>query len=93
LLLVIGNPHTVEAIAPNLTTQHWLEGQGTVLLWGGSARESLEQTFTEHWSGLSRWRSLDGVVWALDNAQSADDAAMATGVRQLKRLAHHVGWQ
>ncbi|MBU5224037.1 hypothetical protein KQH89_16385, partial [Vibrio cholerae] len=32
LLLIIGDPINVEAIAPNLTTQHWLEGQGTVLL-------------------------------------------------------------
>ncbi|RFD25969.1 type VI secretion protein VasK [Pseudomonas sp. GL93] len=93
LLLLIGDPDTVNAIAPNLTTRHWLEGQGTVLLWGGNAHESLEQTFTAHWSGLSRWRSLDGVIWALDNTQAADAAAMATGVRQLKRLAHHVGWQ
>ena len=37
LLLVIGEPTEIEAIAPTLTEHYWLEGQGTVLLSGGSA--------------------------------------------------------
>lgn len=36
LLLVIGEPTEIEAIAPTLADRQWLEGQGTVLLWGGS---------------------------------------------------------
>ncbi|CAK9890000.1 hypothetical protein PS652_02833 [Pseudomonas fluorescens] len=93
LLLVIGEPAQIEAIAPTLAEQRWLEGQGTVLLWGGSAQATLEQSFPAQWRGLSRWRALDGVVWALNNTQAADDAAMGAGVHQLQRLARGLNWQ
>ncbi len=93
LLLVIGEPTEIEAIAPTLADQQWLEGQGTVLLWGGSAQAALDQSFPKHWSGLSRWRALDGVVWALNKTQAADDAAMGKGVRQVQRLARDLHWQ
>lgn len=93
LLLVVGEPAQIEAIAPTLAKQLWLEGQGTVLLWGGSAQATLDQSFPAQWAGLSRWRVLDGVVWALDKTQAADDAAMGSGVRQLQRLARGLHWQ
>lgn len=35
LLLVVGEPAQIEAIAPRLAEKQWLEGQDTVLLWGG----------------------------------------------------------
>jgi len=93
LLLVIGEPTEIEAIAPTLADQQWLEGQGTVLLWGGGAQAALDQSFPKHWRGLSRWRALDGVVWALNKTQAADDAAMGKGVRQVQRLARDLNWQ
>jgi type VI secretion system protein ImpL len=93
LLLVIGEPTEIEAIAPTLADQQWLEGQGTVLLWGGSAQAALDQSFPKHWRGLSRWRALDGVVWALNKTQAADDVAMGKGVRQVQRLARDLHWQ
>ena len=93
LLLVLGEPAQIEAIAPTLADKRWLEGQGTVLLWGGSAWSTLDQSFPTKWRGLSRWRALDGVVWALNNTQAADDAAIAAGTRQLQRLARSLSWQ
>jgi len=93
LLLVIGEPTEIEALAPTLTKHFWLEGQGTVLLWGGSAQLALDQSFPERWKGLSRWRALDGVVWALSKTQVADDAAMGAGVHRLQSLAKRLGWQ
>ncbi len=93
LLLVVGEPEQIDAIAPTLTEQCWLEGQGTVLLWGGSTHEPLDQSFPQQWAGLSRWRALDGVVWALNKTQAADDAAMGAGVRQLQSLARSLSWQ
>lgn len=93
LLLVVGEPEQIEAIVPSLAQQHWLEGQGTVLLWGGSAHAQLDQSFSNQWGALSRWRALDGVVWALNKTQSADDALMTASVRQLQRLARGLKWQ
>jgi type VI secretion system protein ImpL len=93
LLLVIGEPSQIEALAPTLTEHFWLEGQGTVLLWGGSAQAALDRSFLDQWKGLSRWCVLDGVVWALNKTQATDDAAMGAGVRQLQSLARSLGWQ
>ncbi|PNB70920.1 type VI secretion protein VasK [Pseudomonas sp. GW456-E7] len=93
LLLVVGEPAQIDAIAPTLAEQHWLEGQGTVLLWGGSAQSTLDQSFPAQWRDLSRWRALDGVVWALNKTQAADDAAISAGVLQLQRLARGLHWQ
>ncbi len=92
LLLVVGEPAQIEAIAPGLAKHQWLEGQDTVLLWGGSVQAKLDESFKQ-WHGLSRWRALDGVVWALDKEQSADAAAMNMGVRRLQDLARELHWQ
>ncbi len=92
VLLVIGEPEQIEAIAPGLTQHQWLIGQNTVLLWGGSTQTNLSDAF-KRWHGLSRWRPLDGVVWALDKNQSADGAAMRVGVQQVQGLAQTLCWQ
>ncbi|WP_256581944.1 ImcF-related family protein [Pseudomonas sp. S09G 359] len=93
LFLVIGEPAEINAIAPTLADQHWLEGQGTVLLWGGSIQASVDESFLKQWRGLSRGRALDGVVWALNTTQAADDAALGAGLYQLQRLARGLYWQ
>ncbi|MDI2590461.1 ImcF-related family protein [Pseudomonas sp. 681] len=93
LLLVLGEPAEIDAIAPTLAEQFWLEGQGVVLLLGGSAQAMLDQSFLEQWSGLSRWRGLDGVVWALNKEQSADEGVMSRGVNHLLDLARTQRWQ
>lgn len=93
LLLVIGEAAEINAIAPTLADQQWLEGQGTVLLWGGSTQASVDESFLKQWRGLSRGRALDGVVWALNATQAADDAALGAGLYQLQRLARSLHWQ
>ncbi|WP_050558307.1 ImcF-related family protein [Pseudomonas sp. CBZ-4] len=92
LLLVIGEPDQVHAIAPTLASRLCLEGQGTVLLWGGSAQKMLDQPILQQWTGLCRWRALDGVVWALNKTQLTDDTVMGEGARQMQRLASDLHW-
>ncbi|VVP54718.1 hypothetical protein PS838_05599 [Pseudomonas fluorescens] len=93
LLLVVGEPEQIQAIAPGLTRENWQEGQGTVLLWGGSLQGKPDQANLDQWRQLSRWRGLDGVVWALNKSQSAETALIGTGVRRLRELARTLGWQ
>ncbi|MCP1446056.1 type VI secretion system protein ImpL [Pseudomonas sp. GGS8] len=93
LLLVVGEPAQIQAVAPGLAEKRWLEGQDTVLLWGGSVRAKLDEASLEQWRGLSRWRALDGVVWALNRGQIADQAAMGAGVRHLQGVARYLRWQ
>lgn len=88
LILVIGEPIQIQAIAPALADRLGMEGQKTVLLWGGT----LDQSSPQQWAGLSRWRALDGVVWALSKTQLTDDRLMSEGVRQLQGLARRLRW-
>ncbi|WP_305881717.1 ImcF-related family protein, partial [Pseudomonas sp. ok272] len=90
VLLIVGEPAEIEAIAPGLVGKQWLIGPDTVLLWGGSVQA--DALFSQ-WEGLSGWRSLDGVVWALNTEQSTDHAALGVGVRRLRTLARALHWQ
>ncbi|MFP3848188.1 ImcF-related family protein [Pseudomonas sp. W5-01] len=91
-ILVVGEPKQIEAIAPGLADAQWLEGQNTVLLWGGSPQTQLCKTATR-WHAVTQRRGLDGVVWALDKQQSANAATMGSGVAGLQQLARTLGWQ
>ena len=91
-LLVVGELKQIEAIAPGLADAQWLEGQNTVLLWGGSPQSELPEAATR-WHAVIHRRGLDGVVWALDKQQSANAATMAGGVAGLQQLARTLGWQ
>ncbi|WP_242443183.1 ImcF-related family protein [Pseudomonas sp. LFM046] len=93
LLLVVGEPEQIEAIAPGLAAQQWLEDEGTVLLWGGSVQESLNEALIEQWRLLCPRRPLDGIVWALSPAQSADPEHLGNGVRRLHALTRRLRWQ
>lgn len=93
LLLIVGEPAQIEAIAPGLAEYHWLEGDNTLLLHGGSLQAEFSEDNLELWRALSRWRALDGVVWALDTAQSQDATALAIGARRLRNLARALRWQ
>lgn len=92
VLLVIGDPEQIEAAVPGLADKQWLEGQGAVLLWGGSAQPRLSER-AARWKRLCRRRALDGVVWVLGDSQQTDDVAMAVGVGQLLALSRNVKWQ
>jgi type VI secretion system protein ImpL len=92
-LLVVGEPDQIQAIAPGLNRKQWLAGHNTVLLWGGSVQTKLDESDLARWQGLTRWRALDSVVWALNKEQSADDRAMSRGVNHLRELAHKLRWQ
>ncbi|VVO16730.1 hypothetical protein PS833_03868 [Pseudomonas fluorescens] len=93
LLLVVGEPEQIHAIAPQLTQKNWVEGQDTVLIWGGSVQGNAEDAPFKQYLSLNRWRALDGVIWALNKEQSSDAAAMGAGVRYLQTLARHLQWQ
>lgn len=92
LLLIVGEPEQIQAIAPGLSRDHWLVDEDTVLLWGASAQNELDDVLIERYRRLTRWRALDGVIWALNAEQSADNYHMGKGARHLQDLARTLGW-
>lgn len=93
LLLVIGEPDEVTAIAPGLADAQWLEGEGVVLLWGGAAEEAAGDARLERWRRLRPRRPVDGIVWALSAQQGADAGYLARYQHQLRDIARRLRWQ
>lgn len=93
VLLVVGEPAEIEAIAPGLAAQYWLHMDDTLLLWGGSVAGKLPESLVASLQALNRRRPLDGVVWALNKAQSAQPALMNAGVRHVQQVARDLHWQ
>lgn len=93
LLLVVGEQDEVDAIAPGLSTARWLEGEGVLLLYGGSMRGLWRTGVVGVLKELRPGHPLDGVVWALSEGQSASAQALSDGVRQLHGLARSLRWQ
>lgn len=92
VLLVFGQPDQIEAIAPGLAANHWIEGRDTVLIWGGSLASDLDSARVRHFAELCRWRPLDGVIWAVTAEQSAEQIPMAAGLRRLQKLSRTLRW-
>ncbi|WP_413704909.1 ImcF-related family protein [Pseudomonas sp. Pseusp16] len=93
VFLVVGEPEQIDAIAPGLAHHQWLTSHDTLLLWGGSTQTAASDRVLHLCQWLTRWRPLDGVIWALNKPQSADAAAMDIGARHLQALALKLRWQ
>ncbi|WP_431221855.1 hypothetical protein ACQ86O_15485 [Serratia sp. L9] len=107
ILMLVGQEQQVNAIAPGLVAQQWLEGEGTLLLWGGAATGEPEPAQLKALRKL-RHRPLDGLVWVTDQyAHSApigqaapafsqivpEADTMDTLARALVKRYQSLGWQ
>jgi type VI secretion system protein ImpL len=93
LILILGEPEQIEALAPTLATRRWLDSNGSLLIWGGSLTQRLPADVLEPLQRLRRRRPIDAVVWAMDSTQRDDAPAMATGALHLRQLARDLRWQ
>ncbi|WP_262500003.1 ImcF-related family protein [Photorhabdus heterorhabditis] len=93
ILMVMGEPEQVEAIAPGLTKQHWLEGESHLLLWGGSLQVPPDTAQLKALRKLRRRRPLDGVVWVMTEEQLSQRSEIDTALRMLEKQGQQLGWQ
>ncbi|MCJ2568258.1 hypothetical protein LLG65_19330 [Escherichia coli] len=93
LLLVTGEPEQAEAIAPGLTGQHWLEGDHTVLIYGGRPSAEPDVALLTALKKLRRSRPLDGIIWPLTEEQSRQTAQLDKGWRELINGGKRLGFQ
>ncbi len=93
LLLVTGEPEQAEAIAPGLTGQHWLEGDHTVLIYGGRPSAEPDVTLLTALKKLRRSRPLDGIIWPLTEEQSRQTVQLDKGWRELINGGKRLGFQ
>jgi type VI secretion system protein ImpL len=93
ILLVFGEPAEIEAVAPTLFEQRWLVGPKVLLLWGGGLQVDPDHDLITCWRSLTRWRPLDGAIWALTAEQSAATSSFNAGIHRLQRLSRKLRWQ
>ena len=92
LLLVVGEPEHVEAIAPGLSVQGWLEGHSALLVYGGNLTAEEGVALPSSWQALLAGSGLDGVIWALTKACTGSNTVMDIGVHRLRKLAKALRW-
>ncbi len=88
-----GEPEQAEAIAPGLTGQHWLEGDHTVLIYGGRPSTEPDVALLTALKKLRRSRPLDGIIWPLTEEQSRQTAQLDKGWRELINGGKRLGFQ
>ncbi|MGV3345436.1 ImcF-related family protein [Enterobacteriaceae bacterium LUAb1] len=93
ILLVIGEEPITGRIAPQLVTRQWLEGQETLLIYGGSLRHEPQTALLLILRKLRRWRPLDGIVWAASEEQSRSAEEVAGIQRYVSQLTRQLHWQ
>ncbi|WP_152223641.1 ImcF-related family protein [Pseudomonas sp. SCB32] len=93
VLLVVGEPDEIDAVAPGLANAQWQEGQGTLLLWGGSLKGEWESPWPNSLRQLSWRRPLDGIVWAMTGEQAGNVEQLVGGVRHLQGMARTLRWR
>ncbi|EEJ1822184.1 type VI secretion protein VasK [Salmonella enterica] len=93
LLMVMGESAQVEAIAPGLIEQRWLEGGHTVLIYGGRPAAEPDTALLASLRKLCRSRPLDGIIWPLTEQQSQQGAQLDKGWRELINGGKLLGFQ
>lgn len=92
ILMVLGEVAEVEQAVPGLTEQQWLEGENTLLQWGGSAQAEPDMARIAAWRNLRR-RPLDGIVWAVNPTQTKLRETVDTVARQLLKQYAALKWK
>lgn len=86
LLLVTGDEAVIERLAPGLQQQQWLEGNRTVLIYGGSLALERDSDKYTALRKLRRGRPLDGIVRMLAEGQDLTPQMSDSDLRGLAKI-------
>ncbi|WP_428944131.1 ImcF-related family protein [Pantoea sp. FN060301] len=87
LLLITGDEAAIEQLVPGLQQQHWLEGNRTVLIYGGSLSDEADAGKYTALRKLRRGRPLDGIIRVLDSAQRLTPQLSDSDLRGLEKIS------
>lgn len=85
LLLITGDEAAINQLVPGLKQNQWLEGNRTVLIYGGSLTDIDTEKYTAL-RKLRRGRPLDGIIRVLDEAQSLTPQLSDNDLRGLEKI-------
>lgn len=87
LLLVTGDENAIAQLVPNLQSRQWLEGNRTVLIYGGSLTAIPDEKKYSVLRKLRRGRPLDGIVRVIGEGQSITPQMSESDLRGLEKIS------
>ncbi|VUC79254.1 type VI secretion system protein ImpL [Raoultella terrigena] len=87
LLLVTGDEMNVERLVPDLPRSQWLEGNRTVLIYGGSLTAELDKEKYTALRKLRRGRPLDGIVRVMPQSLNLTPQISDSDLRGLEKIS------
>ncbi|MRE41563.1 type VI secretion protein VasK [Klebsiella quasipneumoniae] len=92
LLLVTGDEAAIEQLVPCLGQQRWLEGQRTVLIYGGSLFSEPDSQQYAALRKLRRGRPLDGIVRVMPSSLTLTPQISENDLRGLEKISELLGY-
>ena len=86
LLLVTGDETAIEKLLPGLQASQWLQGERTVLIYGGGLSGEIDKDKYEALRKLRRNRPLNGIVRVLDEDQTLTPQVSDNDLRGLEKI-------
>lgn len=87
LLLVTGDEAAIEQLVPGLQASQWLEGNRTVLIYGGSLTAEVDTEKYTALRKLRRGRPLDGIVRVLGEGENLTPQMSDKDLRGLEKIS------
>lgn len=87
LLLITGDEATIERLVPGLQQQQWLEGNRTVLIYGGSLTAEPDKEKYTALRKLRRGRPLDGIVRVMPASLNLSPQISDNVLRGLEKIS------
>ncbi|ANG94127.1 type VI secretion protein VasK [Enterobacteriaceae bacterium 155047] len=87
LLLVTGDETAINQLVPNLQASQWLEGNRTVLIYGGSLAADIDAEKYASLRKLRRGRPLDGIVRVIGEGQNLTPQMSDNDLRGLEKIS------
>jgi type VI secretion system protein ImpL len=93
ILWVAGEPADIDLLVPALQKNRWLEGNRTVLIYGGSLTAETDPELLAALRKLRRGRPLDAVVRVIGHQQPLTPQVSDGDLRGLERIGEHLRYQ
>lgn len=93
LLLVVGDDAAISQLVPGLGKNVWMEGNRTVLIYGGSLDAQLDNEKYAALRKLCRSRPLDGIVLVQDSNSALTPQKSDAAMRTLEKIATALRWR
>lgn len=87
LLLITGDETAIEQLVPGLKENQWLEGNRTVLIYGGSLTADIDTEKYTALRKLRRGRPLDGIIRVIDEEQNLSTQVSDNDLRGLEKIS------